>query len=104
MKDIKAVLFDVDGTLVDTTELILQSFEHTLKTHNAPLKSREDILQIIGPGAREAYRLLAPEFDDDMLFDTHVAYQTENIHLISILPHAKEVLTIVRDNDIKIAA
>lgn len=104
MADIKAVLFDVDGTLVDTSELILQSFEHALKTHNAPLKSREDILQIIGPGPREAYKLLVPEFDDDMLFNTHVEFQTKNIHLISILPHAKEVLTTLSDNDIKVAA
>lgn len=102
--DIKAALFDVDGTLVDTTELILQSFEHSLKTHNAPLKSRKEILKIIGPGAREAYRLLVPDYDDDMLFNTHVAYQTENIHLITILPHAKEVITILKDNDIKVAA
>ena len=32
-EDVQAVLFDLDGTLVDTTELILLSHEHTLRQH-----------------------------------------------------------------------
>ena len=33
MDDIRAVLFDIDGTLLDTREFILQSFEHALAAH-----------------------------------------------------------------------
>lgn len=29
----KAILFDLDGTLLDTTDLILKSFQHTISTH-----------------------------------------------------------------------
>lgn len=30
---IKAVLFDLDGTLIDTNELVIESFKHTYKEH-----------------------------------------------------------------------
>lgn len=30
MMKIKAILFDLDGTLVDTTEFIYQAYEYTL--------------------------------------------------------------------------
>ena len=29
----KGVLFDLDGTLLDTTDLIIKSFQHTIRTH-----------------------------------------------------------------------
>lgn len=29
----KGILFDLDGTLLDTTDLILKSFQHTIRTH-----------------------------------------------------------------------
>lgn len=31
--DVRAVLFDLDGTLIDSTELILTSYEHTFRQH-----------------------------------------------------------------------
>ncbi|MBI2593116.1 HAD hydrolase-like protein, partial [Candidatus Daviesbacteria bacterium] len=38
---IKVILFDIDGTLLNTTELIYQAFEHSLKTHGHNVLSRE---------------------------------------------------------------
>lgn len=57
----KGILFDLDGTLLDTNELILQSFQHTMRTHynkDADLtlaksyfgKPLRDALQEMGPG------------------------------------------------------
>ena len=34
---IKGVLFDLDGTLVNTTPLILESFRHTFKEFGLPV-------------------------------------------------------------------
>lgn len=36
MPAIRTVLFDLDGTLIDSTELILASYHHTLATHGRP--------------------------------------------------------------------
>jgi len=43
------VLFDLDGTLVDTTELILQSFAHAFDAHlPGCLPSRRDLVATFG--------------------------------------------------------
>ncbi len=48
--DVDAVLFDLDGTLVDTTELIISSHEHTLAQHyRGPQRpTRREILRNLG--------------------------------------------------------
>ncbi len=49
-RKVQAVLFDLDGTLVDTTELILSSHEHTLRRHlrNRAQPERPEILRYVG--------------------------------------------------------
>ncbi|MCG8484617.1 MAG: pyrophosphatase PpaX [Clostridia bacterium] len=42
------ILFDFDGTVMDTNELIVQSFQHTYKTISGKEKKREDILNSFG--------------------------------------------------------
>lgn len=48
-KNITTILFDFDGTLLDTNELIIQTFEHVLNKHFPGQYSREDILPFLGP-------------------------------------------------------
>ena len=43
-----AVLFDLDGTLLDSIELILVSYRHTLAHHGLPTRSDADILSGLG--------------------------------------------------------
>jgi pyrophosphatase PpaX len=44
----RAVLFDLDGTLLDSVRLILDSYHHTLAAHGLPPRSDEDWLDGIG--------------------------------------------------------
>ncbi len=50
MRDVRAVLFDLDGTLVDTVELILCCHEHTLRAHfgEEGVLPRREILRNLG--------------------------------------------------------
>lgn len=52
---LKAVVFDVDGTLLDTREFIAQAFEATLARFGFPAPSREMLSSIIGPPLQECY-------------------------------------------------
>ena len=45
----EAVLFDVDGTLLDTSEGIVKSVRETIEHFDLPMPSDEDILRFIGP-------------------------------------------------------
>lgn len=40
----KIILFDLDGTLIDSTEAILESFYHSLQTHNLGLEVSESMI------------------------------------------------------------
>jgi pyrophosphatase PpaX len=48
MAAIQTVLFDLDGTLIDSIRLILDSYHHTLAAHGIPPRTDEDWLRGVG--------------------------------------------------------
>jgi pyrophosphatase PpaX len=48
MSDIRTVLFDLDGTLIDSVRLILDSYHHTLASHGLPPRTDEEWLRGVG--------------------------------------------------------
>jgi pyrophosphatase PpaX len=48
MPALQTALFDLDGTLIDSIRLILDSYHHTLTQHNLPARSDEDWLKGVG--------------------------------------------------------
>lgn len=52
---INTVLFDLDGTLINTNELIISSFLHTLHTYYPNQYKREDVLPFIGPSLHDTF-------------------------------------------------
>lgn len=63
---IKAVLFDLDGTLIDTNNLIIQSFKHTYKKHLNEDVPESEILMYFG----------------EPLLDTLARYDKDNAHIL----------------------
>ena len=52
---IKYVIFDLDGTLLDTSRGILESVRHTLQAMELPPLSEEEALGFIGPPLRASF-------------------------------------------------
>jgi len=48
MPTLRTVLFDLDGTLIDSLRLILDSYHHTLAQHGLPARTDEDWLKGVG--------------------------------------------------------
>ena len=48
MPKLRTVLFDLDGTLIDSVRLILDSYHHTLAAHGLPPRSDEEWLEGVG--------------------------------------------------------
>ena len=48
MHSFRTVLFDLDGTLIDSVRLILDSYHHTLATHGLPARTDEEWLRGVG--------------------------------------------------------
>ena len=56
MKSIDTILFDLDGTLINTNQIIIDSFKYTFKTHFPNLSiPEEDILTFIGPTLNDTF-------------------------------------------------
>lgn len=51
----KLVVFDLDGTILDTTEGILKAIEYTIAKFDLPQIPRETLLSFIGPPIQESF-------------------------------------------------
>ncbi|MGE4571450.1 MAG: HAD-IA family hydrolase [Candidatus Izemoplasmatales bacterium] len=59
MLKINAVLFDLDGTLVDSNQLLIDAFKHTLEHYCPKLKfTNNDYIHMIGPSLEETFSKL----------------------------------------------
>ncbi|MEW6209903.1 MAG: HAD-IA family hydrolase [Acidobacteriota bacterium] len=62
----QTVLFDLDGTLIDTTNLILKCFDHSWQSVVGRVPSRERLLETFGIPLREAMRRLLAHANGDV--------------------------------------
>ncbi|WP_163654943.1 pyrophosphatase PpaX [Listeria sp. PSOL-1] len=75
-KRLTTLLFDLDGTLINTNELIIASFTETLSLFFPnQVFTREDILPFIGPPLSETFQQFLPDRVDEMT----AVYREHNI-------------------------
>ncbi|MDX1495480.1 MAG: HAD-IA family hydrolase [Longimicrobiales bacterium] len=94
----QAVLFDLDGTLADTVELILRSFRHTMRTHLGTVPPDSAFLAGIGKPLPVQLAGFAEDEGQRMeMLATYVEYQ-RSIHdgMVRPFPGALEVVTELR--------
>lgn len=65
--EINTLLFDLDGTLINTNELIISSFLHTLEEYYPGQYGREDVLPFLGPTLVETFTKLNPNNVEEMV-------------------------------------
>nr|WP_106780920.1 pyrophosphatase PpaX [Lysinibacillus timonensis] len=63
----KALLFDFDGTLLNTNDLIIQTFMHVLEEKFPGKYTPDDCIQFIGPSLTETFEQITPNEVDDMV-------------------------------------
>jgi HAD superfamily hydrolase (TIGR01509 family) len=99
-----AALFDVDGTLLDSTEFVVGAIEHVLQSRNRVPPPRSVIARSLGPPLPDCYRQLAPDLDPVPLCAEHRAWQLQRRHLVKPFPHAATVLRALREAGVRLAA
>ncbi len=100
----KAILFDVDGTLLDTREFIFRAFEHVFRLHDLPHLTREDVLVIGGKSLEDCYAILAPEREAAVLCKTHRTFQEQNMDLGQLFPNTLDTLKKLKQTGIQMGA
>lgn len=65
----KTVIFDMDGTLLNTLEDIADGVNHTLKEYGYPQRTLEEVRCAVGNGARFLMRRMLPDGEENPKFE-----------------------------------
>lgn len=99
MSDLKLVVFDCDGTLVDSQHMIVAAMNRAFSAHSLSLLPREKVLSIVGLSLEEAIRKLLPQEDGATVSLVKESYRQAFFHLREdpslhepLFPGAREAL------------
>lgn len=91
----QTILFDLDGTLIDSTSAILNSFQGALKTLKLSVKNNEEIKRLIGYPLEQMFSMLYPDkvsFSKEFILAYREIYTQIYLEQTTLLPKVKEAL------------
>ena len=109
-KNFKCVVFDLDGTLIDSGPDLLDSLNFVLKKNNHRVIHKDVIGNLVGGGAeamiRKGYAFLEEKIDDKMipkLVDTFIQYYQNNCtKKTKLYPNIMKILIFLKKKNIKV--
>ncbi|MDR6999471.1 pyrophosphatase PpaX [Neobacillus niacini] len=102
--NITTLLFDLDGTLIDTNELIIATYLHTLEKYYPNKYKREDVFPFMGPTLQEAFEMVGadPTRVEEMILE----YRTYNLAnhdlLVKEFPNVLETIRTLKEKGYKL--
>lgn len=101
----RTILFDIDGTLLDSKELVLQGYEAALGAHGHVVP-RPTLTRLLGRTLEDGYQELFPgELTlHPELINTHKQHSLDNLDLIKTFPRMDEVLAELKARGFQLAA
>lgn len=94
--NLKLIVFDWDGTLVDSEQRIVESMQAAMVDLNAEQRSHDQIKRIIGLGLAEAIQTLFPGCDAQFISDMRDHYREHffsGSHRASLFPGVEQLLS-----------
>lgn len=107
--EIKAVLFDMDGLMIDTESLSTEAFINSAKAQGYTM-TKEEALKVLGFTKVNTYQFWIDYFqgsnvDGKKLVDNHYEYIDKVLYTVGPekMPFVEELLKYLRENNYKIA-
>ncbi len=94
MKKITTILFDLDGTLIDSTEAIISSFYDVFEKFGFDKPSKDKITKYIGHTLEDMFLYLGVEeiYVDECVKEYKNFYRQRSLKMTKLLPNAKEAI------------
>lgn len=102
-KPITTLLFDFDGTLLDTNELIIQTFQYVLGNHYPGRYERIDILPFLGPTLHESFDSIDPEKTEQLIVEYRAWNKSMHDELSSEFDGVSETMRLLKAAGMKMA-
>ncbi|WP_413307234.1 pyrophosphatase PpaX [Bacillus sp. 1P10SD] len=99
---ITTVLFDLDGTLIDTNELIITTYLHTLEKYYPSKYQREDVLPFLGPTLHEVFGNMDPDRVEEMVSEYRAFNIANHDELVKEFVGVKETVQRLKDRGYKL--
>lgn len=100
---ISTVLFDLDGTIVDTNELIITTFLHVIEKHLDKPYTREQIIPYMGMTLEEQLQIFSGQAEVSHLVKEYRSFNNEHHdELVREFPHVLEVIRELHQRGIKL--
>ncbi|WML59106.1 pyrophosphatase PpaX [Neobacillus sp. PS2-9] len=98
---ITTVLFDLDGTLIDTNELIITTYLHTLEKYYPSKYQREDVLPFLGPTLHEVFGNMDPDRVEEMVSEYRAFNIANHDELVKEFVGVKETVQTLKERGYK---
>lgn len=99
----EAVLFDIDGTVIDASDFIFSAYEYTIKLCLKKKITFKKVAKVMGLPLAECYQLLTGLQEVEHLCKYHDEYLATQLSLVKAYPNALETLKLLSEKGIAIA-
>ena len=104
MADISTVLFDFDGTVMDTNNVIIGSWQHTFKTVEGKERDEAEIIKTFGEPLIDTMKKFFPDYPTEEAVEIYRSYHRDRFtELIDIFPGIKKLLSKLKRRGYKTA-
>lgn len=102
----KVAIFDVDGTLLDTTEGVLSSVRYTIEAHKLDMPSEQELKRFIGPPIQDSFQRVYG-FEREKLQELATTFRNhyKDVDLLKAVPYEGilETCRALREGGVEIA-
>jgi pyrophosphatase PpaX len=100
---IDTILFDFDGTIMDTADVIIGSWQHTFMTFEGKERPVEEIVKTFGEILSHTMSKVLPHVDTQEAIETYRSYHRDNFgERISVFEGVPELLAELKKRNYKI--
>ncbi len=102
MRNFDGFIFDIDGTLTSTNELIFNSFNYVTEKYINRTYTPEELIAFFGPTEEEILKDLTGDKFEEARIDYFEYYNSHHKKLADLYPGIKDVLKIIKETGIRL--